>query len=198
MGIENDRRSPIATIGQTRQGRSARPPKVEVRPLTQAEEAELPTLAGGNRASIFTVGTHDLPRRIEFWGHSQPHDEALLSLLDGVVNEGAVRQDARAILAKLALLDEIVREVRDRCLDDDALGELKAEKVGIRELRAVVRAEHQPDRVQQCGLGTVASPYQTDQSLVDHPLRGFDATKVLNPESAEHHGVTSLLDPIRP
>ncbi|VWX45481.1 hypothetical protein MICRO116_150006 [Micrococcus sp. 116] len=33
---------------------------------------------------------------------------------------------------------------------------------------------------------------------MDRPVRGFNATEVLNPESAEHHGVTSLLDPIRP
>ncbi|MCI1261398.1 MAG: hypothetical protein LKG20_03800 [Tetrasphaera jenkinsii] len=187
MRIENHRRSAIAAGGKPRQCRTTSPPEVEIGSFTEPEEAELPPLARRDRASVIGLRAYDFPNGVEIRSHRQSNDEALLGIIDGIMYELAIRHQSRAVLAELALLDQVVRKLGNDCLDNNLTRQVEVVEVRVGELWVVARAEHQSDRIQQRRLSTVARTDECHQPSVDLPIRTLDTAEMLDPKSTKHH-----------
>jgi len=54
-------------------------------------------------------------------------------------------------------------------------------------LRVVARTKHEPDGIEECGLGAITGTSEGDESLIDGPFAGLDSAEVLDGELPEPH-----------
>jgi len=89
---------------------------MKVGPFAEPEEAELPPLARRDRAGIIGIGAYNFPSGLKIRSHRQSNDEALLGVVDGIMDERTVGREPGAVLAELAFFDQVVWELGDDCL----------------------------------------------------------------------------------